>query len=236
MTWWWLESDVTSAAKVGEDWTDVVMHGRDSLLAGAAVDQIIAAAEEVLAPNGDHLSRQIQSIGIYGRELRERDYATATLPNTSARAAYLAAKRHQRNLIEERSFGSTRLCINGHDIINPYISPRGDIVCRRCISENAAFEATKRPIQRKAREALHYAIRRGRIIKPQSCEQCGATVRSRLLHGHHADYAKPLEVKWLCFTCHVAIHPRSAAWWLGDRPAESRDHRRNHVTEKGEAA
>lgn len=26
------------------------------------------------------------------------------------------------------------------------------------------------------------------------------------LHGHHHDYAKPLEIEWLCVACHVAEH------------------------------
>ncbi|KKL04301.1 hypothetical protein LCGC14_2617420, partial [marine sediment metagenome] len=25
-------------------------------------------------------------------------------------------------------------------------------------------------------------------------------------HGHRADYSKPLEVDWLCRTCHNALH------------------------------
>ena len=31
---------------------------------------------------------------------------------------------------------------------------------------------------------------------------------SRALHGHHADYAKPLDALWVCPGCHAAVDPR----------------------------
>lgn len=58
----------------------------------------------------------------------------------------------------------------------------------------------------RARKALNHAVENGDLIKPDSCERCGAVVASRLLHGHHEDYAQPLEVEWLCSTCHGLQH------------------------------
>ena len=46
------------------------------------------------------------------------------------------------------------------------------------------------------------AIRLGTIVKGP-CEQCGNPKR---VHGHHDDYTKPLEVRWLCPTCHGNHH------------------------------
>lgn len=54
------------------------------------------------------------------------------------------------------------------------------------------------PEKYKARNALNNAIRDGKIQR-QPCEVCGTTSR---VEGHHADYSKPLEVHWLCFTHH----------------------------------
>lgn len=58
--------------------------------------------------------------------------------------------------------------------------------------------------KRAAHVLLGNAIRDGRVSKPDACEECGAD--DERIHGHHDDYAKPLEVRWLCQKCHVAWH------------------------------
>ena len=50
-----------------------------------------------------------------------------------------------------------------------------------------------------AHSRLWHAIKRGEVIRPDICEQCGKEGR---IHAHHEDYSKPLEVKWLCVPCH----------------------------------
>lgn len=55
-----------------------------------------------------------------------------------------------------------------------------------------------------ARDALKKAVRHGRIIKPDHCEECLKPTRKQDLQGHHADYTKPFEVEWLCRSCHDA--------------------------------
>jgi len=44
------------------------------------------------------------------------------------------------------------------------------------------------------------AIRDGKLAK-KPCEVCGELI----VHAHHDDYSKPLEVRWLC-TKHHALH------------------------------
>lgn len=53
----------------------------------------------------------------------------------------------------------------------------------------------------KAQTALGNAIRDGKIAR-QPCEVCG----DPRTHAHHADYAKPLDVRWLCALHHHRLH------------------------------
>ena len=58
-----------------------------------------------------------------------------------------------------------------------------------------------------AQNGLNYAVAVGRIIKPNDCADCGSI--SNKLDGHHKDYAKPLEVRWLCRQCHRVEHAKN---------------------------
>ena len=50
----------------------------------------------------------------------------------------------------------------------------------------------------------HTTARRG-LTNPNQCERCSST---KSIQGHHPDYTKPLEVIWLCPSCHGAEHKR----------------------------
>ena len=49
---------------------------------------------------------------------------------------------------------------------------------------------------------INNAIRDGRLAKQTSCE-CGSDFH---VEGHHDDYDKPTEVRWLCAVCHKRWH------------------------------
>lgn len=57
------------------------------------------------------------------------------------------------------------------------------------------------PEKRNARRVARYAISRGKLQR-RPCEVCGAAQ----VQAHHDDYAKPLEVRWLCPPHHRAHH------------------------------
>lgn len=59
-------------------------------------------------------------------------------------------------------------------------------------------------IKRAAHVIVGNAIRDGKLIK-RPCEICGSEYR---VHAHHEDYAKPLDVKWLCPRHHIEHHKR----------------------------
>lgn len=55
--------------------------------------------------------------------------------------------------------------------------------------------------KQRARRELAYAVQTGQITR-DPCEVCGADNA----HGHHDDYSKPLDVRWLCPTHHGEVH------------------------------
>lgn len=61
----------------------------------------------------------------------------------------------------------------------------------------------KSPEKVAAQLAVQQAIRSGRLVRPESCSECGASCKP---HGHHDDYSQPLIVRWLCRACHAAFH------------------------------
>lgn len=63
----------------------------------------------------------------------------------------------------------------------------------------------------KARWRLYRAIKRGEVVKPTHCSRCEKQTPSGRLHGHHADYSKPLDVIWVCFYCHGLVHREARA-------------------------
>lgn len=58
-----------------------------------------------------------------------------------------------------------------------------------------------------ARQAVHYAVLYGRMIKPENCQHCNASLR---LEAHHWSYLEKdwLDIEWLCTTCHGLEHRR----------------------------
>lgn len=53
------------------------------------------------------------------------------------------------------------------------------------------------------KDFVRRAIKSGKLHKPKLCEFC---FQPKPLQGHHEDYSKPLDVKWLCAGCHKSWH------------------------------
>ncbi len=59
----------------------------------------------------------------------------------------------------------------------------------------------RNPEKARAHWMVAEAIQRGYLVK-LPCEVCG----NKKVHGHHDDYSKPLEVRWLCHIHHEETH------------------------------
>lgn len=58
-----------------------------------------------------------------------------------------------------------------------------------------------------AHQMVMFALKLGILKKPNECTECGSNIK---IEGHHEDYSKPLEVIWLCKSCHTKRHSKYA--------------------------
>ena len=65
----------------------------------------------------------------------------------------------------------------------------------------AKMRALRHPEKAKANQMVGKAIKSGKLIR-LPCEKCG----NPKSEGHHDDYSKPLDVRWLCFKHHREHH------------------------------
>ena len=73
-------------------------------------------------------------------------------------------------------------------------------ICKDCCREYDRKRWLLYPEKTKARVAVHYALKTGRLTRPDHCESC---LKKRFAESHHEDYSKKLDVEWLCKKCHV---------------------------------
>lgn len=87
----------------------------------------------------------------------------------------------------------------GNDHVREYDRRRGS----RQTPEDARRYRQANPKKYKAQTWVNNAVRDGRLVKPEVCEECPGTLQ---IEGHHDDYDKPTEVRWLCSRCHSLWH------------------------------
>ncbi|TWI32780.1 hypothetical protein IQ24_02655 [Paracoccus sulfuroxidans] len=86
--------------------------------------------------------------------------------------------------------------------VQEYDRQRAKLPHRRKNSTNVTSRwRAQNPDGYKAHSAVSNAIRDGRL-KREPCLFCGTD----RVHAHHRDYARPLDVIWLCPKCHHRLH------------------------------
>ena len=78
----------------------------------------------------------------------------------------------------------------------------GDCFVATEADRNRAHAAKYSPQRRRAYSLIQAALMQGRLVR-EPCEACGDAQRPL---AHHDDYAKPLNVRWLCGSCHKNHH------------------------------
>ena len=80
---------------------------------------------------------------------------------------------------------------------------------------------SKNPSKINARRVVEAAIKAGVLIKPEACSSCGK--KDCRIEAHHEDHAKPLEVDWLCVSCHrKRDYARRRKQGIPEKPKSSR--------------
>lgn len=90
--------------------------------------------------------------------------------------------------------------------------------CKECQAEHArkAYESGRyldarmraceaNPSRKAAYMAVSLALKAGILTRPDHCSGCGCPDTERRIEAHHADYARPLDVIWLCTKCHRRV-------------------------------
>lgn len=74
---------------------------------------------------------------------------------------------------------------------------------KRMGDANTFYRGGKSFGRRRASIAVRSALEKGILRNPGICEACKST---KQIEGHHDDYNKPLQVRWLCHDCHFSWH------------------------------
>jgi hypothetical protein len=76
------------------------------------------------------------------------------------------------------------------------------------MSAKARRRRIEQPEKWRAVRMVNDALFFGILTKPSRCEACNDLKRK--LQGHHDDYWRPLDVRWLCPPCHAQHHVEAA--------------------------
>lgn len=52
----------------------------------------------------------------------------------------------------------------------------------------------------RGRALVQYYLKTGRLVRPDTCEECGKACKP---DAAHSDYSQPALVRWLCRSCHM---------------------------------
>ena len=74
----------------------------------------------------------------------------------------------------------------------------------RNTAQNVIDYRIRYPNKYKAKNMVNNYIRAKKLFR-EPCENCGTSLN---VHGHHDDYDKPLNVRWLCAAHHSQWHKK----------------------------
>ena len=155
--------------------------------------------------------REVQQLADFYRDSRMEDGRRSKCKTCFKQ---YAARRYQRKLKDpvwvERERERKRLNMRRWRVNNPEKARlRGKLWWERnpekARAGNRAWSQRNKH-KSAAHSKLNNAVARGDIVRPSDCSRCGVEPVPRNIQGHHPDYNKPLDVEWICRSCHGEEH------------------------------
>ena len=87
--------------------------------------------------------------------------------------------------------------------VRKYRAANPENVLETRLRTNAKF-----PTKQNAQKCVDAALKCGAIVRPSVCWGCGCSSEEHRIEAHHHDYARPLDVIWLCTPCHRQMDAR----------------------------
>lgn len=134
-----------------------------------------------------------KSVYEFGKHKQQK---TGLRPACKDCAKALAKKHREENPEHHRTLRGNR-----KEYISVYMKEYR-IKNKEKLNQQCKDWAAKYPWKVRAKTAVSDAIRKGVLVRPDNCEECGNTKPE----AHHDDYNKQLDVRWLCRLCHKAWH------------------------------
>lgn len=141
-----------------------------------------------------------------------------TVKNREKSNAIKKAYKHRNRdkyLAQQREYAANRYVDRKEELLEKQKSPERREVLKQWREKNRLrlnaeylqryHESDDMKIKHSARNKVYRAIKSGKLVKATECSQCGSIHR---IQAHHIDYSKPLEVVWLCRTCHTNEHSK----------------------------
>ncbi len=114
-----------------------------------------------------------------------------------SRRAWLLKNKERLRLYNKAYNAKRRATKEGRDRVNKQIRESW----YRNRIKRLEYDKQRDRIKVNARGSVRCRVYRG-TLKRKPCEVCGDVET----HAHHADYSKPLDVRWLCAKHHKELH------------------------------
>jgi len=147
-------------------------------------------------------------------DARNKEWAEKNREKSNAIKKAYKIRNREKYLEQQRKYANERYLKNRDFLLSQKKTPEALEVLKKWRDENRVrisalslekYHQTEDKTKFKARQAVRYGLKNGKIVKPNECQVCSS---GEELHAHHDDYQKPLQVTWLCVTCHKKVHSK----------------------------